>query len=289
MSTSTGTLDSSITFFPYGLIRTGSVSTDKKFTGQRLDGTGLYYYGARYYDASIGRFISPDSTGQKLTDPQSLNRYTYCSNNPLKYTDPNGHDQIITTGGVDDNGETWYTICDGQGNLLAIATGIDDLAQKMNDCDAVSRNVDLPLGGRAREFFDTVAEEKPSQVFLDTLGRINTAPNTILGIGLGLLSGGTPSLGPRGTILFNGIDSNSFTGKFMSNIHGNPVTFGYVILNKDSTMGYDTLTHELGHVTQYGILGPLFLPLYGLDSLRAGGDWNNKWMEGPLLPRWPRR
>jgi RHS repeat-associated protein len=59
MSTSTGTLDSSITFFPYGLIRTGSVSTDKKFTGQRLDGTGLYYYGARYYDASIGRFISP--------------------------------------------------------------------------------------------------------------------------------------------------------------------------------------------------------------------------------------
>jgi RHS repeat-associated protein len=30
------------------------------FTGQRLDSTGLYYYGARYYDATIGRFISPD-------------------------------------------------------------------------------------------------------------------------------------------------------------------------------------------------------------------------------------
>ena len=90
MSTSTSTLDSSITFFPFGATRTGSVSTDKKFTGQRLDGTGLYYYGARYYDASIGRFISPDTVVQNLYDPQSLNRYTYCVNNPLKYTDPSG-------------------------------------------------------------------------------------------------------------------------------------------------------------------------------------------------------
>lgn len=69
----------------------GTLSTDRLFTGQRLDATGLYYYNARYYDATIGRFISPDATGQKLTDPQTLNRYTYCQNNPLKYTDPTGH------------------------------------------------------------------------------------------------------------------------------------------------------------------------------------------------------
>jgi hypothetical protein len=41
MSTSTGTLDSSMTFYPFGATRTGSVNTTKKFTGQRLDGTGL--------------------------------------------------------------------------------------------------------------------------------------------------------------------------------------------------------------------------------------------------------
>ena len=40
---------------------TGTIATDKKFTGQRLDGTGLYYYNARYYDTSIGRFISADT------------------------------------------------------------------------------------------------------------------------------------------------------------------------------------------------------------------------------------
>jgi hypothetical protein len=39
----------------------------------------------------IGRFISADSIIPNLADPQSLNRYSYCLNNPLKYTDPSGH------------------------------------------------------------------------------------------------------------------------------------------------------------------------------------------------------
>jgi RHS repeat-associated protein len=65
--------------------------TDKKFTGQRLDSTGLYYYGARYYDAMIGKFISPDTIVPNPANPQSLNRYSYCYNNPLRYTDQTGH------------------------------------------------------------------------------------------------------------------------------------------------------------------------------------------------------
>jgi RHS repeat-associated protein len=63
----------------------------QKFTGQRLDGTGLYYYGARYYDPTIGRLISPDTLVPSPANPQSLNRYSYCLNNPLKYVDPSGH------------------------------------------------------------------------------------------------------------------------------------------------------------------------------------------------------
>jgi RHS repeat-associated protein len=70
------------------------VPTDKLFTGQRLDATGLYYYNARYYDATIGRFISPDSIIPHPYNPQSFNRYSYCLNNPLKYIDPSGHDGV---------------------------------------------------------------------------------------------------------------------------------------------------------------------------------------------------
>jgi RHS repeat-associated protein len=53
---------------------TGDLGTDKLFTGQRLDDTGLYYYGARYYDAGIGRFISADTIVQNPANPQFFNR-----------------------------------------------------------------------------------------------------------------------------------------------------------------------------------------------------------------------
>jgi len=72
---------------------------------------GLDYFGARYMSSAQGRFTSPDEfkggfldafTGQHefqpgplpyadVTDPQTLNKYAYVRNNPLRYTDPNGH------------------------------------------------------------------------------------------------------------------------------------------------------------------------------------------------------
>jgi RHS repeat-associated protein len=90
MSDANGQALSSITYYPFGETRSGSVSTDKKFTGQRQDGTGLYYYNARYYDPEIGRFISADTVVQSQKSSQYLNRYSYTKNNPLKYVDPTG-------------------------------------------------------------------------------------------------------------------------------------------------------------------------------------------------------
>jgi RHS repeat-associated protein len=63
-----------------------------RYTGQIIDDeTGLYYYGARYYDPQLGRFIQPDTTVQSAATPQTLNRYAYCGNNPLNNVDPTGH------------------------------------------------------------------------------------------------------------------------------------------------------------------------------------------------------
>lgn len=78
---------------PYGstVTQTGSADPKHKFTGQELDTTHLYYYGARYYDPQIGRFITPDSYVQQPSNPQTLNRYSYVKNNPIKYTDPTGN------------------------------------------------------------------------------------------------------------------------------------------------------------------------------------------------------
>jgi hypothetical protein len=51
----------------------------------------LYFYGARYYDPVLGRFISADPTTARPFDPQALNRYSYARNNPLRFIDPSGH------------------------------------------------------------------------------------------------------------------------------------------------------------------------------------------------------
>ena len=62
------------------------------YTGQKSDTNGLAYYGARYYDTALNRWTQADTVVADWYSPQSLNRYSYVSNNPLRYTDPTGHD-----------------------------------------------------------------------------------------------------------------------------------------------------------------------------------------------------
>ena len=72
---------------------TSAFPVSNRYTGQIADDeTGLYYYGGRYYDSQLGRFIQPDPTIPDPTDSQSYNRYSYCRNNPLNETDPSGFD-----------------------------------------------------------------------------------------------------------------------------------------------------------------------------------------------------
>ena len=63
-----------------------------RYTGQIFDDeTGLYYCGARFYDPELGRFTQADTLVQSPFSPQTLNRYSYCANNPLNRIDPTGH------------------------------------------------------------------------------------------------------------------------------------------------------------------------------------------------------
>lgn len=93
ISDASGNQISHYEYDPYGLVvqTEGSDSVRHKFTGKELDKTGLYFYGARYYDSQIGRFVTADTIVQSPYDPQNLNRYSYCRNNPIKYIDPTGH------------------------------------------------------------------------------------------------------------------------------------------------------------------------------------------------------
>lgn len=80
-------------YWPYGQqLMENTTGVHHLFTGQERDfWTPLYYYHARYYDFMEARFIQPDTIVPDPANPQDLNRYSYVSNNPLKYTDPTGH------------------------------------------------------------------------------------------------------------------------------------------------------------------------------------------------------
>ncbi len=52
--------------------------------------SGLSYFGARYYDPVVGRFMGVDSQGFDEKNLHSFNRYAYGNNNPYRYLDPNG-------------------------------------------------------------------------------------------------------------------------------------------------------------------------------------------------------
>ena len=87
-----------------------------RYCGEYYDAeTGTIYLRARYYNPSTGRFISRDSFAGRSADPLSLNLYTYCANNPVRYTDPSGH--IITEivlGAVIVGGLLALTSCDSK-------------------------------------------------------------------------------------------------------------------------------------------------------------------------------
>lgn len=88
-----GNVKNTYTYDAFGDIRskTETISNSILFTGEMVDESGLVYLRARLYDPTIGRFLTRDTYEGNTDDPQSLNLYTYCQNNPTMYVDPSGH------------------------------------------------------------------------------------------------------------------------------------------------------------------------------------------------------
>ena len=85
----TGTIQTQYTYEPFGVTtQTGAASTNSyKYTGREDDGSGLYYYRARYYQPQFQRFISEDPIGFQAGD---MNLFVYVYNAPTIFSDPQG-------------------------------------------------------------------------------------------------------------------------------------------------------------------------------------------------------
>jgi RHS repeat-associated protein len=86
---SSGTLQTQYTYEPFGYTtEAGSASTNSyKYTGREDDGSGLYYYRARYYHPRLQRFVAEDPSGFTAGD---MNLYAYVYNAPTIFSDPEG-------------------------------------------------------------------------------------------------------------------------------------------------------------------------------------------------------
>jgi RHS repeat-associated protein len=117
VTSSSGYVVESDTYGPYG--ETGTLTGNgARFTGRRLDPeTGLYYYRARYYSATLGRFLQTDPIGTR----GGINLYAYVGNDPLNLVDPMGTNSQL--GAVASCSEPSVCIANqpngGGGNLLA--------------------------------------------------------------------------------------------------------------------------------------------------------------------------
>jgi RHS repeat-associated protein len=89
LTDATGAVQTEYTYEPFGATTpAGQASTSPhQFTGRENDGTGLYYYRARYYHPGLSRFLSEDPLEFAAGD---WNLYAYVSNSPLNGTDPLG-------------------------------------------------------------------------------------------------------------------------------------------------------------------------------------------------------
>lgn len=81
----------------YALGEEPTLYLGRGYTGhEHLAELGLINMNARLYDPMVGRFLSPDPYVQTPEQSQNFNRYSYCMNNPLKYTDKDGKFFLFT-------------------------------------------------------------------------------------------------------------------------------------------------------------------------------------------------
>jgi RHS repeat-associated protein len=178
-------------YLPYGGERTSSsvTLTSYAFTDQERDAeSGLYNYNARLYDPIIGRFITPDTEVPDPYDPQSLNRYTYCLNNPLIYTDPTGHymsyDEYMSTQGTttvtyDENTGEWVATYTQPTDAQYNGYVLDQMAQE----SALQSVLNWAQGG-----LDAVGIFDPSPISDGTNAIISAARGNYTDAGLSLIA-----------------------------------------------------------------------------------------------------
>lgn len=223
-------------YAPFGETYNEVGTPDRSFTGQDQDtAVGVFDFLFRRYDPVAGRWLSPDPKGWGAvsTDyPQSLNRYAYVQNDPMRLTDPDGQDCIYagatlsettvvpgdcysdtdngifvdghaTFAGYADNGDYQFNISpygpgnnpydpDGS-NLYNLAMGISGQAGPWLSPTGIGLFYGASLGGAILAGDAIVADAGVQSLGLESSGTAASAPSPIV-LGLADPGAGLPTL-----------------------------------------------------------------------------------------------
>jgi hypothetical protein len=249
---------------------------------------------ARLYDPVVGRFLSPDPYVQAPDVLQNFNRYSYCLNNPLVFTDPSGEKwwhwlvggliggDIFIGGGLISSTAaimtgTAFNTVPVIANTLSAVDFTSIWLQSFSNSGEAGRRFDNWLKMEFQPFnsilgtfrYDQSANwvEWPLQVLHNLTG--GEFLQDYLGNGLGHY------LNISGKVDASGYYQGRLVMRTDDNTLNNAISLGHYVLgdnialNPDDSKGHDLdlLAHEFGHTYQSRIMGPLYLFRIGLASV----------------------
>lgn len=244
-------------------ITNNSFKFHRGYTGhEHLPEFGLINMNGRMYDPVVGRFLSPDPYVQAPDFSQNYNRYSYCLNNPLKYTDPSGELFGFFTGLIKGTFDFWKGLgkwaFDG-GNFKNDVIGAYKPAW-----NGLEMDVGLFIGS-------------PKQILSRWTWEL---PQTLSGYIIGTTHnalGGVKSVGYWGGATV--IESYSNTGAIPLFGGGDGVTMGSFIIGQRGIKADPKnalFQHEYGHYLQSQAYGWAFLPKFGIPSMISAGKKDGK-------------
>ena len=258
-----GNVQKQYRYYAFGNLRaqSGSFNTDYSFTGYLKEETGNHYAKMRYYEGGIGKFMRVDPLG-------ALNPYVYCGNDPLNFVDPEGTNQKRMEELEERQREGF--------NWLEYQDACYDYLDAGGTPYVWNKSPEETYREMTREWIEW--NQFSGTDLAAILGYLWSSPNTALGLALGLLSLDLPEL--RGAeFYFN--SKGGIMGLLQNLGWASAFALGHTIVSYDRISSNSWLyRHEMGHVRQYNILGPTFLPIYfGVDAPIHGFRHDDMWLE----------
>ncbi len=147
-----GNVEQRLEFDPWGMrvsgpqVGTVNSITNKGYTGHEMDDeVGLVNMNARIYDPFLGRFLSADPVLPDAFNLMSFNRYSYVRNNPLKYVDPTGNREEITSGCTGNSYDACLIRGDNGDGISDFIEEHDQMEDLRDDHDEGEEGRNLPL------------------------------------------------------------------------------------------------------------------------------------------------